>query len=384
MNAVMQLILFLILVVGPLATVMGQVRTGHNSVKGTIVDADSSLPLALVNVFLQGTTRGTTSQNDGGYQLDNLADGEYSLVFSLVGYERHIEELSLKGSTQTRLNVRLIQRTIGVSQVEVIGSLARWQKMFDTFAKEFLGASEFARQCRFGNPNVIRVSFDSSAGYLRASADSIIILENNALGYRVFASIDSFTYSPSSGWITMRCFPRYEEMISSDRGQLDEWKANRLAAYRQSAAFFFRSLIRGTLREEHFNVTAGLTGALLTGPGFPLTPRSVVVRASPDSSLFEVSFQNKSLRVEWQETVGIADDGSFLQTLKNILPWNWKHTIPRPTIMTTVVIPRQEWILCDAYGYLVTPLSVIFRGYWSSLRLADQLPFDYDPEKKGN
>ncbi len=363
---------------------LSQVRSGHNSVRGTAVDAESGVSLPLVNIFLQGTTRGTASGNDGTYVLSDVPDGEYYLVISLVGYERQVLRLALKDSTTKTLNLRLKPRTISFTQVEVTGSVERWKKMFEDFTKGFVGESEFTQLCTFENPGVVRLEFDSVAGYLRASADSVIRLRNDALGYRVLVVIDSFSYNPSTGWITMETFPRYEELKPQNESQLQEWRMNREEAYRQSAPCFFRSLIHGTLKEGNYIVTAGIPRILMEGPGYPITPRSLTIQASPDSSIFEINFLNKALRVDWRPPARPTGDNSFGQTLINILPWNWdfRPTLPKKSRLITVVVPRYEWIACDAYGNLASPLSLVYRGYWATLRFGDLLPFDYEPPRK--
>lgn len=59
----------------------------NHEVSGTVVDAETGETLPGVNIFILGTTQGTTSDLDGNYTLTSISDDDM-LVFSYVGYER--------------------------------------------------------------------------------------------------------------------------------------------------------------------------------------------------------------------------------------------------------------------------------------------------------
>src|SRR5660397_123262 len=65
---------------------------GHEPVKGSIVGKlmDKEVqgePLPFANVIIKGTSSGTTSDINGLYSLANLKPGNYTIVFSFIGYE---------------------------------------------------------------------------------------------------------------------------------------------------------------------------------------------------------------------------------------------------------------------------------------------------------
>ncbi|WP_025742367.1 TonB-dependent receptor [Aquimarina pacifica] len=58
------------------------------SISGTLLDKESgNQPLPFANVLIKGTTKGTTTDFDGLFTIDNLEPGTYTLEFSFVGYE---------------------------------------------------------------------------------------------------------------------------------------------------------------------------------------------------------------------------------------------------------------------------------------------------------
>ncbi|MEO1438460.1 MAG: carboxypeptidase-like regulatory domain-containing protein, partial [Bacteroidota bacterium] len=54
-------------------------------IQGTIY-SESGDPLPFANVYVKGTTNGTTSNSDGVYALE-LEPGSYEIVFQYVGYQ---------------------------------------------------------------------------------------------------------------------------------------------------------------------------------------------------------------------------------------------------------------------------------------------------------
>jgi iron complex outermembrane receptor protein len=56
----------------------------NGSLKGTVTV--NSAPLAYATVMLSGTKYGTTANDKGFYEIKNIAPGEYTVVFSSIGY----------------------------------------------------------------------------------------------------------------------------------------------------------------------------------------------------------------------------------------------------------------------------------------------------------
>ncbi|MEJ1221142.1 TonB-dependent receptor [Sediminicola sp. 1XM1-17] len=63
-----------------------QETTGR--IVGTLTDKElNNEPLPFANILIKGSTKGTTSDFDGLYELTNIQPGTYSLSFSYLGYE---------------------------------------------------------------------------------------------------------------------------------------------------------------------------------------------------------------------------------------------------------------------------------------------------------
>jgi Family of unknown function (DUF5686)/CarboxypepD_reg-like domain len=83
--------------------------TYAGKITGTVTD-DKGQPLPYASVFIKGTSRGTTSNNQGKYFLE-IDEGQYSIVCQYVGYGRQEKSLSIGAGTVV-VNFQLsLQRT---------------------------------------------------------------------------------------------------------------------------------------------------------------------------------------------------------------------------------------------------------------------------------
>lgn len=74
------------------------------TISGKITD-EKNEPIPFANVYIKGTTHGTTSNIQGAYSLD-LAPGKYEVVYKLIGYKLHIEQVTVASSPQV-IDVKL-------------------------------------------------------------------------------------------------------------------------------------------------------------------------------------------------------------------------------------------------------------------------------------
>ncbi|WP_103069386.1 TonB-dependent receptor [Aquimarina sediminis] len=79
------------------------------SVTGTLLDKESNnQPLPFANVLIKGTTKGTITDFDGIYSIENLEPGTYTVEFSFVGYETlEIKDVVVKPNEATTVNTSI-------------------------------------------------------------------------------------------------------------------------------------------------------------------------------------------------------------------------------------------------------------------------------------
>lgn len=78
----------------------------NTSIVGRITEEGTNNEVPFVNVGIKDQQKGTSSDFKGFYELV-LSPGEYVIIFSSVGYEKHSEKINLKAGAKQTLNVIL-------------------------------------------------------------------------------------------------------------------------------------------------------------------------------------------------------------------------------------------------------------------------------------
>src|SRR5690606_25269899 len=60
--------------------------TAQSGISGIVSDAETKAPLPGANIVLQGTGKGTVSNQAGRFALDNVQPGPYQLIISYLGF----------------------------------------------------------------------------------------------------------------------------------------------------------------------------------------------------------------------------------------------------------------------------------------------------------
>lgn len=76
------------------------------------------------------------------------------------------------------------------------GAYSDWAH--ETFLKEFLGTSEYAKDCKILNPEALNIEYDQSANKITASSSDFLLIENDALGYNIKYKLDKFVWSSNN------------------------------------------------------------------------------------------------------------------------------------------------------------------------------------------
>ncbi|MDR8393610.1 SusC/RagA family TonB-linked outer membrane protein [Aliifodinibius sp. S!AR15-10] len=85
-------------------------------ISGTVTEAASGSPLPGANVAIKGTTTGTSTDIEGGYEL-NVTSLQDTLVISFIGYQT--QEVPISG--RTNLDIELLTEAIAGEELVVVG-----------------------------------------------------------------------------------------------------------------------------------------------------------------------------------------------------------------------------------------------------------------------
>lgn len=86
-------------------------------VVGEVYDANTGIPLSNVNIYLQGTQIGTTTNTEGLFLLREELERPRTMVVSAVGY--HTERFKIEPHTQSGIDVALREKVGSIAEVFV-------------------------------------------------------------------------------------------------------------------------------------------------------------------------------------------------------------------------------------------------------------------------
>ncbi len=90
------------------------------TVKGIVRDGRSREPLPFVNVLLEGTTQGATTDINGSFSVENVKPGLYNVVASSVGYLRRVvPEVQVGTARPVELEILLEASATELKEVEI-------------------------------------------------------------------------------------------------------------------------------------------------------------------------------------------------------------------------------------------------------------------------
>mgnify|MGYP000223789676 FL=1 len=84
---------------------------------GTITD-DNNQPIPYVNIYLENSYTGTTSNANGNYELGLSKTGTYSVVFQFLGYKTQTKTIDIKQLPYV-LDITLLEENISLNEVVI-------------------------------------------------------------------------------------------------------------------------------------------------------------------------------------------------------------------------------------------------------------------------
>jgi len=115
----------------------------QNSISGKVVDARSGMPLPGVNIQIQRSSMGTSSDLEGNYQINDLPVGSFTLTFSMMGYAPHSEKgIDIVEGLPVELDVKLNTNVLASPQVVVTSSRKEQDILESPFTISAIGSRE--------------------------------------------------------------------------------------------------------------------------------------------------------------------------------------------------------------------------------------------------
>ena len=236
---------------------------GQSTVSGVVTDSRSGEPMPYATVYVNGSTKGTITGDDGHFELSDIQFPS-TIVFSFVGYKAQVIDLTRNpGSLQIKLATN-----DGLPEVEITDYSNR-QMYIDYFKTMFLGDDRWGRQAIIRNEDAIMFHNYGTAGngtIFRAWAGEPIIIDLPLLGYELYVDLVDFTIRSAGGRSSCDILGYffYKPYPDAGKRKTARFEKNRLRAYYNSNLHFLRSVYENRLAENGYMLSMPDTGAVVT------------------------------------------------------------------------------------------------------------------------
>lgn len=96
--------------------ILGITAQSQNTLRGTVTSEKSNEPI-LATVYIPKLERGTVTDFDGNFEITNLPDGNYSVVYSALGFGTLSKQINLQGAQTVVEDISLADSAVEMDEV---------------------------------------------------------------------------------------------------------------------------------------------------------------------------------------------------------------------------------------------------------------------------
>jgi hypothetical protein len=343
-------------------------QKNRSTLSGKVFDAKTGEPVPMVNVFFINTTIGAATSEDGSFIIPNIPNGAYTLLINHVGYTLQTLPIQFITADSQHFEIKLQPTVYRADEVKVEAREDKeWKKYLKEFTKLFLGKTENAKKCTILNPEVLDFQPTTDHEGFLASSDSIIKVENLALGYNIDVILGAFKYNEDIDATLYTLYPKFNEMQPKNNKEQNKWHKARMECYEGSLKHFISSLAKGYLKKnirlkESFEIYHTMNHQL---KGYQVYPSEQGFIKTDSLGLKKLEFDNY-LSIYYKPGDDIIYD-------------TWLDAAYKETEKSYIKL-NSPYVLIDEYGNIFGNYPISVYGEWAKLRVADLLPLDLIPD----
>ena len=232
-------------------------KTG-DKIYGIVVDSLTQEPLPSATVYINGTTKGTVTDNDGRFELKDVSFPT-TVIFSFVGYKPLILDFDRNPGM---VSIGLMAN-IELPEVDVSGKVNKRdnRKDLDYFKRMFLGDDQWGRHAIIKNEEVLIYDRHIETSYdirqFSVSATEPLIIDLPLLGYELYVDLVKFTAVKEKNVTTCDIlgYFYYKPYDNVNKREALSFEKNRKKAYWGSSQHFLRSVSENRLKENGYILT---------------------------------------------------------------------------------------------------------------------------------
>lgn len=374
-------------------------------IRGKVIDSASQKPLVKASVFVNSTSIGATTNENGEFSIDKFPSGKFDLVVSFVGYQTLLINITLADNNFFTISLKPKDDMLGTVVVRSYEKNG-WKRWGFLFTNRFIGTVAFSHDCKIKNPEDIRFSFSENNRILRAYSIKPLTIINKALGYKIKYDLEEFYYNMNSDMLLYLGYPLFAELDGS-KSKRRRWQRLRQQTYEGSLLQFMRAVNQNKIEQTGFQIRH-----LVRNPnkekervkriwkyysaGNLKMPQDTINRYE------KILGQNDFIDVLYPQFLTYNSIAKAIDT--DNVAVNFKDylyiTYPKKKaaaeyyaqnynarydtcITAMVTLNSADSIIVTSSGSFYNPTNLIMSGYWSwSEKIATMLPFDYEAYKE--
>jgi hypothetical protein len=326
-----------------------------HTLRGTVYDSKTKLPISEVYVYLNGTSTCSITDEYGKFEItvENIINT--FLAFSHLSYEKlfisnPFEELPEK--------IFMTEKITVLAPVIIYGTadpFTREEKL-TAFREQFLGINKAGYSCRILNENDIHLIFDPVGKVLSATSDNPVIIDNEYLAYKIRFILMTFKVQFNRVTLdnenALQCLllgaTSFEDM-NPDSKRINKRRKN---IYKSSYVCFFKNFVTNTLKESKFIVFN----------------KSLPTNHNRHFSISDTLSQ-KSVRIKSDADLEMPLFMDNTITGKISVLYNKK--------LQSTIYFKTDSFLVDNFGNHNMFDKILFSGHFGEQKVGNMLPIDY-------
>jgi len=358
----------------------------QNNISGTVVSEKFQKSIEYASVYIDGTSKGTTTDLNGHFTIKNL-NYPCRLVVSCVGYE--LKSIQLSDASEEDLNIALKEKFEQLSGISVNGKNRRKQnlELFKTF---FLGDDKWGQHGKLTNEEGLLFEHQYDTIKLKNSlkateyihsfnvkTSSSLTVKLPLLGYDAAVDIVSFSVKTNSNNQTTEydMYTRFSPYDFTSERQRKKIEDNRREVYYNSSIYFCRSLFNNQLKKNGFvAVTPNRYTPMNQIKTIEFDIMPYVFKKSKDEIAI-VGLKGKTIKLHYyynNKKCPINMQNLKITEGKPVFPWgySWNERISYMTFLSDDCILYKNGTALDN--------NIVFSGDMATYVGGHLLPLDYD------
>ncbi|TKC10671.1 carboxypeptidase-like regulatory domain-containing protein [Pedobacter polaris] len=233
------------------------IANAQTILKGKVIDEKTKEELSGISIYINSTTIGTITDNEGEFTLTIPFNGKVELVVSHLIYQKKM--ILIDANSKETLLIALKPQNNTLNEVVIKSSRNKddnYNKWGYLFTKILMGTdSHFAHSCKIKNPETLVFYFDKETNELSVFAKEPLVIENSVMAYKVKLDMENFKYAFNTDVLQVNYSTFFEELPIA-KGKERNVKAWRYSAYYGSQMHFMRSVYQNNLTREGFTLYA--------------------------------------------------------------------------------------------------------------------------------